>query len=214
MILIENLKQAIIDGDEVLTIQIVKEIIEKKFDVHQVLFEGLCEGMKEVGRLYEEHEYFIPEIIISADAFNAGFEIIKPYLEQMEEKPKATVVIGVVKGDIHDIGKNIVAQFLIANGYKVIDLGRNVHSDLFIENTKQNEADVVCLSTLMSPTLEEMKVVVEKLKERNLKDKIKVVIGGATTDPDFMKEIGADYCCKDAYEVVHILDNLFLKRSE
>ena len=211
MTLIDDLKHAVIEGDEDLTKDIVKTIIDKKFDVHAVLFNGLCEGMKEVGRLYTEHEYFIPEIIISADAFNAGFELLTPHLESIDEKPKATIVIGVVKGDIHDIGKNIVSQFLIANGYKVIDLGRNVHSDQFIKAAEDNNADIVCLSTLMSPTLEEMKVVVEKLNERGLKEKTMVIIGGATTDPDFMKEIGADYCCKDAYEAVDILDAILLK---
>jgi len=209
MSLIENLRQAVIEGEEESTIEIVQELIDKKFDINAVLFEGLCEGMKEVGNLYEQHEYFIPEIIISADAFNAGFEIIKPFLEQTEKKPKAVVVIGVVKGDIHDIGKNIVAQFLTANGYKVIDLGRNIHSDLFIEKTKENNADVVCLSTLMSPTLEEMGVIINKLKENKLREKVKVFIGGATADPDFMEEIGADYYCKDAYEAVNILDKIF-----
>lgn len=209
MILIEELKNAIIEGEEELAIQKAQEIIESNINIQDAISEGLVSGMKHVGKLYEEHEYFIPEIILSADALNGAFEILKPHLGQDSKEYKATAVIGVVKGDIHDIGKTIVGQFLVVSGYNVIDLGRNVHSDLFIQTIKENNAKIVCLSTLMTPTMEEMKLIVDRLKLEGLKEKVKVFIGGAPTDPDFAKEIGADYCCKDAIEAIDILDQLY-----
>jgi len=211
MEIIQDLRYAIIEGDEELTIQKAQEILNKNVDVQQALLKGLIDGMKEVGRLYEQHEYFIPEIILSSDALNAAFELFKPYLGKLDENYKATAVVGVVKGDIHDIGKKIVGQFLKISGYNVVDLGRNVHSDVFIKAIKDNNANIVCLSTLMTPTLEEMGLIINRLKEEGLREKIKVIIGGAPTDPDFAKEIGADYCCKDAIEAINILDKLFGK---
>ena len=211
--LIEELKSSIIEGEEDLAIQKAQEILDSHINVQQAITEGLVSGMKYVGKLYEEHQYFIPEIILSADALNAAFEILKPHLGQASENYKATAVVGVVKGDIHDIGKTIVAQFLVIAGYNVIDLGRNVHSDNFIKAIKENNAKILCLSTLMTPTLEEMKRIVHRLEEEGLKEQVKVFIGGAPTDQDFAKEIRADYCCKDAIEAINLLDNLFKKEG-
>ena len=213
MNLIEKLREAIIEGDEEVAVQIANQIIEEKIDLKKAILNGLSDGMKEVGRKYEQHEYFIPEIIISADALNSAFEIFKPYLEEIEKDYKANVVIGVVKGDIHDIGKNIVTQFLKTSGYNVIDLGRNVHSDKFIEEIESKNANILCLSTLMTPTLDEMKLIIDKLRQKKIKDKIKVIIGGAPTDQSFMKEIGADFYCKDALEAIKLLDDLFPRKN-
>ena len=144
--------------------------------------------------------------IISDARFRAVLHTIRYLLEH-----KAKVVIGVVKGDIHEIGKNIVAQFLKAAGYYIIDLGRNAPPEKFIEAVKNNNAEFLAMSTLMSPTLEQMKIVIEKLKKEGIRDKIKVIIGGAPTDEKFAKDIGADYCCKDANEVVSLLDSILDK---
>ncbi len=209
--LYEDLKNAIIEGNDQGSAQIAKKIVEQKLDIQDAIVKGLAEGMKIVGAKYEQREYFIPEIIICADALNAAFEVFKPYLKEQKTKPKATVVIGVVKGDIHDIGKNITALFLNIAGYKIIDLGRNVHSDAFIEAVEKNHAEVVCLSTLMSPTLEEMKRIVQKLQEKGLKKTVKVVIGGAPTDKDFANKIGADFYCKEAVDAVKLLDNVYMR---
>ncbi|MHA1150430.1 MAG: cobalamin B12-binding domain-containing protein [Promethearchaeota archaeon] len=213
MELIEELKNAIIEGEEDIALQKAQEIIDSDANVQEAISKGLVAGMKHVGNLYEKHEYFIPEIILSADALNVAFEILKPHIGQTSELYKATAVVGVVKGDIHDIGKTIVAQFLVIAGYNVIDLGRNVHSDDFIKAIKENDAKILCLSTLMTPTLEEMRLIINKLKVEGLKDKVKVLIGGAPTDPDFAKEIGANYCCKDAIEAINLLDKIFKKEG-
>ena len=213
MTLIENLKDAIIEGDQESAFNIAQEIIDNKIDINMAILNGLSAGMKIVGEKYESHEYFIPEVIVSADALNSAFDLFKPFLGESDSDFKGIVVIGVVKGDIHEIGKNIVSQFLTANGYKVYDLGRNVSPERFIEIVEKNNADIVALSTLMSPTLEQMKIVIEKLKEKGLRDQVKVIIGGAPTSEEFMKEIGADFCCKDANEAVSTLNNIILKKK-
>jgi methanogenic corrinoid protein MtbC1 len=212
MNLLKELEDSVIEGNEENAKKIAQEIVKKNLDIQEAIFSALLSGMKKVGKLYENHEYFIPEIILSTDALNVAFEIFTPHLKETKENIKPTVVIGVVKGDIHEIGKNIVSTFLSISGYNVIDLGRNVHSNKFIEEIENSKAQILCLSTLMSPTLDEMRLIVEKLKKKGFKDKIKVMIGGATTNPEFKEEIGADFYCKDAIEAVNILDKHFSKK--
>lgn len=213
MDLIENLKQSVIDGNEEEARNLANQIIKNNIDLQETILNGLSAGMKIVGEKYESHEYFLPEVIVASDALNAAFNLFKPYLGENDSDFKAKVVIGVVKGDIHEIGKNIVAQFLTANNYKVIDLGRNVAPEKFIDAVEQNYADIVALSTLMSPTMEQMRIIIEQLKEKGLRQQVKVIIGGAPTDEEFMKEIGADFCCKDANEAVATLDAIIMKKK-
>ncbi|MHA1270543.1 MAG: cobalamin B12-binding domain-containing protein [Candidatus Helarchaeota archaeon] len=212
MNLIDDLKEAVINGDENASINIAKEIIEKKMDIKNAILNGLSAGMRIVSEKYENHEYFIPEVIVSVDALNEAFNIFRPFLGEDDTDYKAKVAIGVVKGDIHEIGKNIVAQFLRSSGYKVYDLGRNVPPEKFVDAVKNYDVDIIAMSTLMSPTLEQMRIVVEKLKESGLRDKVKIIIGGAPTDIEFMKEIGADFCCKDANNAVDTLNKAILKK--
>jgi len=211
MDLLNELKNAIIGGEEELAADVAKKVVESNLDIQEAIIKGLSVGMKEVGRLYEQHEYFIPEIIISVDALNAALNVFKPYLKGIEKEYKATVVVGVVKGDIHEIGKTILATFLSISGYRIIDLGRNVHSDDFIKAIQENNAEILCLSTLMTPTLEEMKIIINKLKENNLRESVKVMIGGAPTTQEFKEQIGADFCCKDANEAVETLDSFYVR---
>jgi corrinoid protein of di/trimethylamine methyltransferase len=211
MNLLKELENSVIEGNEGNAKQIAQDIVKKNLNIQEAIFSGLLSGMKKVGKLYENHEFFIPEIILSADALNAAFQIFTPHLKETKEKLKPTIVIGVVKGDIHEIGKNIVSTFLSISGYNVIDLGRNVHSNKFIETIEKTKAQVVCLSTLMSPTLDEMRLIVEKLEDKGIKDRVKVMIGGATTNSEFKEEIGADFYCKDAIEAVNTLNKHFSK---
>ncbi|MBD3229932.1 MAG: cobalamin-binding protein, partial [Candidatus Lokiarchaeota archaeon] len=213
MDLIENLKQSIINGNEGEAMKLANEIIGNNIDLQEAILNGLSAGMRVVGEKYERHEYFLPEVIVAADALNSAFNLFKPHLGEDDSDFKAKIVIGVVKGDIHEIGKNIVSQFLTANNYKVIDLGRNVPPEKFITAVEENYADIVALSTLMSPTLDQMKIIIERLKEKGLRDQVKVIIGGAPTDEEFMKEIGADFCCKDANEAVSTLDAIIMKKK-
>ncbi|MFX1451484.1 MAG: cobalamin-dependent protein, partial [Promethearchaeota archaeon] len=167
MNLIDELAEAVIEGDEEKAKKIAHDVIKQKIDIKSAIIDGLNEGMKIVGKKYENKEYFLPEIVVSSDAFYSAFQILQPYLKSMESK--ATVIIGVVRGDVHDIGKNIVKCFLEAAGFKIIDLGRNTPAEKIIESIKTHNADIVALSTMMTSTLHSMKEVVDLIKKEGLR---------------------------------------------
>jgi len=212
MNLIKDLSNAVIEGNSELAVSIAKNIITQGVDINDAIFKGLNEGMSLVSDLYAKREYFLPEIIISADALYDALEVFKPHLELTNRKNKAIVVIGVVRGDVHDIGKNLTKLFLEASGYKVIDCGRNVQPDIFIKTIKENNADVLALSTLMNPTLESITNLIELLKKENLKEKLKIIIGGAATSEQFAQKIDVIHC-DDASKAARILDELILEEK-
>ena len=206
--ILDDISEAVIHGDTEKAIVLANQIVEQKsIDLNDAIINGLNKGMKVVGELYDKREYFLPEIIVAADALYEALAVFKPHLT-IDRKPKATVICGVVRGDIHDIGKNIVKLFLEAAGYKVVDLGRNVMAELFIEAIKEHHAEVLALSTLMSPTLESMREVMDLLKKQGISKKVKVIIGGAATDEKFAEEIGAIYI-KDANSAIKLLNTYF-----
>jgi len=208
MSLNEKLSKAVIDGDSDLSVALAKEVITQGLNLNDAIINGLNEGMRIVSELYEKKEYFLPEIIISADALYDALEVFKPHLEKKENIHKGIVVIGVVRGDIHDIGKNMKKLFLETSGYRVIDCGRNVQAETFINVIKENNANILALSTLMSPTLESIEELIIKLKEEGLRDKLKVIIGGAATSEQFADSIGVMHC-NNAAKAVNILDEFF-----
>lgn len=208
MSLNEKLSKAVIDGDSDLSVTLAKEVIKQGLNLNDAIINGLNEGMRIVSELYEKKEYFLPEIIISADALYDALEVFKPHLEKKENIHKGIVVIGVVRGDIHDIGKNMTKLFLETSGYRVIDCGRNVLAETFINVIKENNANILALSTLMSPTLESIEELIIKLKEEGLRDKLKVIIGGAATSEQFADSIGVMHC-NNAAKAVNILDEFF-----
>lgn len=212
MSLIEQLSKAIIDGNSELAIELANNIINQGIDINEAIINGLNEGMKIVSELYEQREYYLPEIIISADALYDALEVFKPHLEKQKSTHKAVVVIGVVRGDIHDIGKNITKLFLEASGYKVIDCGRNVMAETFIEAIKEYNAEILALSTLMSPTLESIQDLINKLKAEGLRERLRVIIGGAATSEQFATSIGVIHC-NNAAKAVTILDELISRGS-
>lgn len=208
MEMLDEIADAVINGDADKAIELANQIVaQKTLDLNEVIIKGLNKGMKHVGELYDKREYFLPEIIVAADALYEALAIFKPHLTKDQEH-KATIICGVVRGDIHDIGKNVVKLFLEAAGYKVVDLGRNVQADLFIAAIKEHHADVLALSTLMSPTLDSMREVLNLLKKSGFHDKITVIIGGAPTDEKFASEIGAIFM-EDATAAIKYLDSLF-----
>ena len=208
MSLNEKLSKAVIDGDSDLSVTLAKEVIKQGLNLNDAIINGLNEGMRIVSELYEKKEYFLPEIIISADALYDALEVFKPHLEKKENIHKGIVVIGVVRGDIHDIGKNMTKLFLEASGYKVIDCGRNVLAETFINAIKENNANILALSTLMHPTLESIEELINKIREEGLRDKLKVIIGGAATSEQFADSIGVMHC-DNAAKAVNILDEFF-----
>lgn len=210
MTIVDELVDAVIEGNEEKAIELANKVIEQNYDIQDAIINGLNAGMKLVGEKYEQKEYFLPEIMVSSDAFYSAFKILQPYLLKDVEY-KATIVIGVVRGDVHDIGKNITKIFLEAAGFKVVDLGRNVPAEKFIESIKENNAEIVALSTMMTSTLKSMREVLDLIKKEGLRDQIKIILGGAAPDEKFTLEIGADFYGSDANAAVEILNRYILE---
>ena len=194
--ILEKLKQGVIEYDEDAVIAAANEALAEKVDAHKAVFEGLVPSMVEVGRLYEEQEYFVPEMLMCAEALYAGLNILKPHMNKKDGASKGVVVMGVVQGDVHDIGKNIVRMMFDASGFEVHDLGRDVPLDKFVEEQLKTDSDLVCLSAMMTTTMVGMKEIIEKIKEKN--PKCKIMIGGAPVTGDMASRWGADGYARDA----------------
>ena len=198
--LLYSIMKAVIDMDEEKVGKLCKEALNSDISAYEIMTEGLTRGMNEVIKLFEEEEYFLPEVLISSDAFNIGLEIVNPYLEKDENKKVIKIVIGVVEGDTHHIGKNLVKILMETRGIEVYDLGRDVPLDAFIEKAEEIDADIIGMSTLMTTTMKGMKTVIEKLKERGIRDKYKVMIGGGPVSSLYADSIGADLYTEDAVQ--------------
>ncbi len=183
-------------------VPLVKELVEQALNEgiapQSILEDGLLSGMSIVGEKFKKNEVFVPEVLIAARAMNAGVEILRPHLIASGVKSRGTVVIGTVKGDLHDIGKNIVKMMLEGKGLSVVDLGVDVAPDTFVEKAQENNADIICCSALLTTTMGEMKSVVEKANEAGIRDKVKIMVGGAPVSQSFCESIGADYYTLDA----------------
>lgn len=194
--LLVRLKEGVINYDEDMVKEAAEEVLAQGYEAYEAIFEGLVTGMEEVGRLYEEQEYFVPEMLMCADALYVGLDILKPYMKQKEGSPRGTVVMGVVQGDVHDIGKNIVKMMFDVAGFEVIDLGRDVPLEKFVEEQLKSESELVLLSAMMTTTMVGMKDVIEKIKEKN--PKCRIMIGGAPVTEEIASKWGADGYAKDA----------------
>jgi len=190
--LFRYLSDAVVEMEEDKTVAISNSIIEENIDAYEAIEKGLSDGMNRAGQLYEEEEYFIPELLICADAMYAGLDILKLHLKVKGAGTKNKVVIGVVEGDTHDIGKNLVRIMLETSGFEVFDLGRDIPPRDFVEKAKEVGAKIILLSTLMTTTMEGMKEVLSILKKENLRDQIKVMVGGGPISKGFADRIGAD----------------------
>ncbi len=197
MATLEAIAQAVIDGDEGAVPKLVQQALDAKTPARQVLHEGLLKGMTEVGRRFREGEYFVPEVLIAAEAMKAGTTILKPHLAKAGVKPEATAVIGTVKGDLHDIGKNLVATMLEGAGFEVVDLGVDVPAEKFIDACKQRKAHVVAMSALLTTTMPMMEESVKKIKAA-LNPAPAIIIGGAPVTQEYADKIGASGYGRDA----------------
>ena len=182
--------------------QLVQKAIDEGEDVEKVLNEGLVAGMSVVGVKFKANEFYVPEVLIAARAMKAGMEILRPILADKNIKGVGTVVLGTARGDLHDIGKNLVAMMLEGAGFEIIDLGVDVSPEKFIETAKEKKADLVGLSALLTTTMPSMKDVVKAMGDSGLKDKVKVFIGGAPVTQSYADEIGADGYAPDAASAV------------
>ena len=202
-----RLTQAVIDMDATRAAEAAAAVIQYNVDPYEAIIEGLAKGMDKVNELFENEEYFVPEILLCADAMNAGIEVLRPYLPKETAWNKKKVVIGVVKGDTHDIGKNLVKIMLDNAGFEMHDLGRNVPYAKFVDTAGAVKADLVCLSTLMTTTMDGMQVIIEDLKKAGIASR--VMVGGGPISSGFAKNIGADGYAKNAAEAVKVAKGLF-----
>lgn len=209
MDIFEAMAKAVIDGDEEKAISLAKEALDRGIDPIEAIEKGFSSGMNEVGRRFEKLEIYLPEVILSADAMVAGVGVFREHiLARRTEEVQKTVLLGTVQGDVHDIGKNIVKIMLESNGFKVYDLGRDVSILQFIEKVKELHPDIVGVSALMTTTMVHMPKLIEALKENGLRDKVKVMVGGAPVLPNWAKEIGADGYGETAMEAVQVAKEL------
>ena len=198
--------QAVEKGDREATVRLVKEALNEKIPPEKILNEGLIAAMDAIGRKFTKNEIFIPEMLIAARAMNSAMEILEPILVKTGVKPRGKVVIGTIKQDLHDIGKNLVAMMLKGGGFQVMDLGVDVSAQKFVEAAKQGGAQVVALSALLTTTMPNMKEVISALKAAGLK--VKTMIGGAPVTQAFADEIGADGYAADAGSAVDLATKL------
>jgi len=193
-------------ADEVRSL--VKGAIDEGQDVSKILNEGLVAGMSVVGKKFKKNEFYVPEVLIAARAMKAGMELLNPILLEKNIKGVGTMVLGTVRGDLHDIGKNLVGMMLEGAGFEVIDLGVDVASEKFIQAAKEKNANLVGLSALLTTTMLAMKDVTQAVEKEGLKGKVKVMIGGAPITQDYADEIGADGYAPDAASAVDIAKEL------
>jgi 5-methyltetrahydrofolate--homocysteine methyltransferase len=187
-------------------VELTQQAVASKMSPQQIITEGLTAGMQVVGEKFSTKEYFIPDMLASAEAVGAAMDILKPVLEAASVETKGKFAIATVKGDIHDIGKNIVAILVKGAGYEVHDLGIDVPTEKVVEFVNEEKPHYLGLSALLTTTMIEMGVVVSALEENKLRSGVKVLIGGAAVSQEFAREIGADAYCVDAFEAVRVLD--------
>jgi 5-methyltetrahydrofolate--homocysteine methyltransferase len=199
---LEKVFEGILDGDAKLVVNEVQKALEAGLSPATILNEGMIAAMGEVGRLFEEGEYFVPEMLIAARAMQKGLEILKPYLSEDDVQSPGKVAIGTVKGDLHDIGKNLVGMMLEGAAFEVIDLGSDVSPERFIQAVKENGAQIIAMSALLTTTMSNMKVTIDALKEAGVRDQVKVMVGGAPVTQAFADQIGADGFAEDASRAV------------
>jgi corrinoid protein of di/trimethylamine methyltransferase len=212
--ILENLSMAIIEGDEDKAKEYAKEVLISKMDPLKAVEQGLSKGMITLGERFEKGEVFLPDLLIAADAFNIAIGVLKPAMEAQKKQVAklGTVLIGTVNGDVHGIGKNIVAIVLEAYGFEVIDIGVDNPSLKFIEAAEKVKADVIGLSSLMTTTMPAQKEVIDILKEMNLRKKYLVIIGGGPVTKEWADKIGADGYAESAFQAVDMIKELLSQR--
>lgn len=196
------LSQAIVAGNLEQTQQLVRQALAEGMDTQTLINDYLTTGMAEIGQRFQDRKAFVPNLLMSARAMKGALEILKPYMTEETETRLGTIVIGTVKGDLHDIGKNLVASMFEGCGFKVVNLGIDVSSEKFIQAIREHHADIVCLSALLTTTMNYMRNVVANLEKEGLRDRVKVMVGGAPVNEAFAAQIGADLYTSNANAAV------------
>lgn len=206
--ILESLSTAVITMDEEAARSAAQEAIGSGISAADAINEGLVEGMEVVGEKYEQQEYFIPEVVLCSDAMIAGIEILRRHLSKDDAGEAAKIVLGVVQGDTHDIGKNLVKIMLETSGFEVLDLGRDVPPRVFVDKARAIGADIIALSTLMSHTMVEIVGVIRLLEQENVREQFKVIVGGEPISQAFADKIGADGYAATASGAVKVAKSL------
>lgn len=206
----DRLKELLRAGDAEGLAAEVSRMLEEGASPEAILNDGLISCMGRIGEQFKKNEIFIPEVLISADAMNAGMKILEPRLIEAGVKPAARIVVGTVKGDLHDIGKNLVSMMLRGAGFEIEDCGIDVPVEKFIEALKRSDAEILAMSSLLTTSMPAMRDTIEELKASGLREKVKVMVGGAPITDGFARQIGADGYGKDAAEAVDLARS-FLK---
>ena len=204
--MLDKLQEALMAGKKAEVESLVDQALAAGLPTRQILNEGLISGMEKIGVLFKNNEVFIPEVLVAARAMNAALTKLEPYLIKDKIEPRGTVVIGTVKGDLHDIGKNLVAMMWKGAGFEVVDLGVNVRPERFVEAAREHDAEIIGLSALLTTTMPGMRGVVDAVRAAGLRSR--VVVGGAPTTPEFATEIGADGHAPDAGSAVDLVRRL------
>ena len=204
---INDIRQGVLDGDMNKVTESVQAALDAGVSASDILQDGLVSAMGEVGCRFEEGEYFVPEMLIAARAMKAGLQIIRPLLIDSGVKPAGKVAIGTVKGDLHDIGKNLVAMMLEGAGFSIIDLGTDVDPEKFVDAAHEG-INIICLSALLTTTMRNMETTIQAFDAAGMRDKVKIVIGGAPVTQDFASKIGADGFAPDASQAVSVVKSL------
>jgi len=204
----KELSDAVKAGEEVKADELARKALESGLAPRDVLQKGAVAGIHEAGKLWQEGEYFLPDVILATEAFNQVMKLVEPLLEGAEGESMGRVVLGSVEGDAHDLGKNIVGAMLRSSLYEVKDLGVDVSADRFVEAAKESRPDVIGLGAYMTTTMRGMEKVIAALEDAGLRDSVKIVIGGAAVTADYAERIGADGYGADAVEAVSLVDRL------
>lgn len=213
MNVIDDLQQSVIDGDMKRTQELVRKTLAEKMPPEQILKDGLISAMEEVGRRFECNEFYVPEMLVSARAMKSGLELLRPHLIAANVKAVGKVVIGSVQGDLHDIGKNLVGMMLEGAGLEVVDLGTDVSADKFKNAVKEHRPDLVACSALITTTMPRMKEVIQSLQDAGLRNRVKIMIGGAPVTGKYAADIGADGYAPDAASAASLAKDLMLKKG-
>ncbi|TYP57648.1 corrinoid protein [Thermosediminibacter litoriperuensis] len=206
--LLKAVADSVLNMDEEGAAKYSKEALDAGIDPMTIINEGLIVGMNQAGKLFEENQYFVPELLLCSDAMYAGLNVVTPHIKKEENLYLGSVVIGVVEGDTHDIGKNLVKVMLQASGFRVYDLGRDVPAKAFVDKVREVGADLLCLSTLMTSTMDEMKKVIDLLEKENIRERVKVLVGGGPISSSFARSIGADGYGENATGAVRVAKKL------
>lgn len=206
--LFEEIADAVVEMEDDTVEELANKSLAQGIDAYETIDKGLSKGMERAGQLFEEEEYFVPELLMCSDAMNVGIDVLKPHLKSENGRKKGKVVIGVIAGDTHDIGKNLVGLMLETGGFEVIDLGRDIAPEDFVAKAREHQADIIGIATLMTTTMPGMQEVIDILNAQGIREDYKVIVGGAPISPAFARKIGADGYARNAAEAVRLADEL------